>query len=49
MSDLYEMNLKDSMSLEAFKKGVRMVSKPWSVNAGSAVNVVLEGDGMAMQ
>ncbi|KAH8392938.1 hypothetical protein KR215_002926, partial [Drosophila sulfurigaster] len=47
MSDLYVMNLKDSMYLEAFKKGVRMESKPWPVTVGSAsVNVVVDASAL---
>jgi len=49
MSDLHELNLKDKMSLESFKKEVKMVSKPWAAATDGAVNVVLEGAGLAMQ
>lgn len=49
MGDLYELNLKDRMTPEAFKKGVRIVSRPWKVGAGGSVDIVLEGDGSAMQ
>jgi len=49
MSDLHELNLKDKMSLESFKKEVKMVSKPLAAATDGAVNVVLEGAGLAMQ
>ncbi|EDV99513.1 GH12391 [Drosophila grimshawi] len=49
MAELYELNFKDKMSKEAFTKGVRIASKPWSKEGSAAVNVVLEGAGLAMQ
>lgn len=43
MSDLYELNLKEKVKPDAFKKSIRLVSKPWSSDSGAEVNVVLEG------
>lgn len=42
MSDLYELNLKEVMSPAAFKKGVRIASRPWKSGDGE-ITVVLEG------
>ena len=41
MNELYEMNLKSSISQEAYKKCVRLASSPWKAGSGH-VNVVLE-------
>lgn len=49
MGDLYEMNLKDVMTPEAFKRGIKLVSRPWKVGTGGAVDVILEGHGNAME
>lgn len=41
MGELYELNLRECLSLEEFRKSVRMVNKPWR-SAGPPVGVVLE-------
>lgn len=46
MSELYEMNLKDKMTLEAFKSNVTSVTRPWERNTGD-ISVILEGRGPA--
>ena len=48
MSELYEMNLKDRLSEEVFKKNVRLVTGPWKAGGGP-VNVVLEGNADTLQ
>ncbi|MHC5848277.1 hypothetical protein ACYT7O_10935, partial [Streptococcus pyogenes] len=48
MTELFELNLKEKMTLEEFRKGVKLVSRPWKSEADVAVNVVLEGCGVAM-
>lgn len=47
MDELFEKNLKQVISLEAFRKDVRIVSLPWKADAGT-VTVVLEGSVVAM-
>ena len=43
MAELYEMNLKGSLSQEAYKRSVRLASSPWKAGSGGAqVNVILE-------
>lgn len=49
MSELFEMNLKEKMSAEAFKKSVRLVTGPWKGKTGGQINVVLEGSEKAME
>lgn len=48
MSELYEMNLKDSISFDVFKKSVRLVSSPWKQSDGYT-NVVLEVSSKVME
>lgn len=42
MSDLYEMNLKETMTMSSYKKSVRLVSSPWKQSPDGHVNVILE-------
>lgn len=46
MGDLYEMNLKGIMTPEAFRKGMRLASRPWKAGSG-VVSVMLEGSATA--
>lgn len=50
MQELYNMNFKDElgMTMEEFKRSVRLVSEGWK-REGGPVNVVLEGSAKAMR
>lgn len=48
MGDLYEMNLKEVMSMDEYRRTVRLVTAPWRPTGGP-INVILEGGSVAMQ
>lgn len=49
MGDVFEKNLKGKLTLDQFKSGVRLISRPWDSTKSGATNVVLEGPASAVE
>lgn len=49
MGDLFEKNLRGSLTQAEFDAGVRIVSRPWDSTRGGATNVVVEASASALE
>lgn len=49
MDEIYEKNFKGEYTIEQFKRKVKMVSRPWKIEADGGTNVTLEGSADVME